>query len=99
MSMAHGLEVRVPLIDRRLAECVLALPRPSKLDPNTPKPVLVRALGGELPNKIVHRPKRGFTLPFEHWLRQALRPEIESKLSSPRGVLAGVLQPPSVRRV
>ncbi len=81
MSMAHGLEVRVPLIDHQLARRVLALPGSWKLDAATPKPLLVRALRGELPDKIVHRPKRGFTLPFEHWLRDALRPVVEESLS------------------
>jgi asparagine synthase (glutamine-hydrolysing) len=80
MSMAHGLEVRVPLIDHQLARRILALPGSWKLDAVTPKPLLVRALRGELPDKIVHRPKRGFTLPFEHWLRDALRPVVEGSL-------------------
>jgi asparagine synthase (glutamine-hydrolysing) len=80
MSMAHGLEVRVPLIDHRLARYILALPGSWKLDSRTPKPLLVRALGGQLPDQIVHRPKRGFTLPFEHWLRDALRPVVEETL-------------------
>jgi asparagine synthase (glutamine-hydrolysing) len=80
MSMAHGLEVRVPLIDHRLARRILALPGSWKLDSGTPKPLLVGALGGQLPEQIVHRRKRGFTLPFEHWLRDALRPMVEESL-------------------
>jgi asparagine synthase (glutamine-hydrolysing) len=80
MSMAHGLEVRVPLIDHRLASSVLALPGLWKLNSGTPKPLLVKALGGQLPDQIVHRRKRGFTLPFEHWLRDALRPVVEESL-------------------
>jgi asparagine synthase (glutamine-hydrolysing) len=76
MSMSQGLEVRVPLIDHRLAKAVLALPGHWKLN-GTPKKLLVGAMAGSLPDEIVHRPKRGFTLPFEHWMRQELRPEIE----------------------
>jgi asparagine synthase (glutamine-hydrolysing) len=53
------------------------LPGSWKLNEGTPKPLLVHALRGQLPDKIVHRPKRGFTLPFEHWMRDALRPVIE----------------------
>jgi asparagine synthase (glutamine-hydrolysing) len=90
MSMAHGLEVRVPLIDHHLAQRVLALPGPWKLNAGTPKPLLVKALRGELPENIVHRPKRGFTMPFEHWLRDALRPEIELSL---RKIAGGALGP------
>jgi len=82
MSMAHGLEVRVPLIDHQLARRVLALPGSWKLCARIPKPLLVKALRGQLPENIVHRPKRGFTLPFEHWLRDALRPRVEASLKN-----------------
>jgi asparagine synthase (glutamine-hydrolysing) len=92
MSMAHGLEVRVPLIDHHLAQRILALPGAWKLDPEMPKPLLVRALYGQLPAQIVHRTKRGFTLPFEHWLRDALRPVVEDALHKiDHGVLGGVI--------
>jgi asparagine synthase (glutamine-hydrolysing) len=82
MSMAHGLEVRVPLIDHQLVRRILALPGSWKLDSGMPKPLLVRALKGQLPDQIVHRPKRGFTLPFEHWLRDVLRPVVEETLGN-----------------
>jgi asparagine synthase (glutamine-hydrolysing) len=83
MSMSQGLELRVPLIDHQLAKAVLALPGAMKLN-GTPKKLLVEALAGSLPDEIVHRPKRGFTLPFEHWMRQELRSEIEPALSDQR---------------
>ncbi len=81
MSMAHGLEVRVPMIDDQLARQILALPGNWKTGGSSPKPMLVGALGDALPRSIVQRPKRGFTLPFEQWMREALRPEVESSLS------------------
>jgi len=81
MSMSQGLEVRVPLIDHELAKTVLAMPGRRKVN-GTPKKLLVGALAGSLPDEIVHRPKRGFTLPFEYWLRQDLREEIEPVLSA-----------------
>ena len=93
MSMSQGLEVRVPLIDHLLAKGVLALPGEWKLNA-TPKKLLVGALAGSLPDEIVHRPKRGFTLPFEHWMRQDLRSEIEPVLAAKRignGPLGGLL--------
>jgi len=100
MSMAHGLEVRVPLIDHQLVRRILALPGSWKLDSKTPKPLLVRALGGLLPDKIVHRPKRGFTLPFEHWLRDALRPVVEESLRKiGDGALGALINEPAARRV
>lgn len=101
MSMSQGLEVRVPLIDHQLARTVLGLPGVTKLDGSTPKKLLVQALEDSLPDQVVHRPKRGFTLPFEHWLRGDLRPEVESVLEKKiaGGPLAGMLDPGQVRQV
>jgi asparagine synthase (glutamine-hydrolysing) len=100
MSMAHGLEVRVPLIDHQLVRRVLSLPGSWKIDARTPKPMLVGALGGILPDKIVHRPKRGFTLPFEHWLRDALRPVVEESLHKiSDGPLGSLIDGLAARRV
>ncbi len=101
MSMSQGLEVRVPLIDHLLAKTVLALPGRTKLN-RTPKKLLVDALAGSLPDEIVHRPKRGFTLPFEHWMREELRPEIEPVLNAKRisgGPLHGLLDGNEAARV
>jgi asparagine synthase (glutamine-hydrolysing) len=101
MSMSQGLEVRVPLIDHQFAKAVLALPGAWKLN-GTPKNLLVGAMGGSLPDEIVHRPKRGFTLPFEHWMRQELRSEIEPVLSKKRigeGPLGGLLDGVQVENV
>ena len=101
MSMSQGLEVRVPLIDHQLAKAVLALPGAWKVN-STPKKLLVEALAGTLPDEIVHRPKRGFTLPFEHWIRQELRSEIEPVLSAKRigeGPLGGALDGGQVQQV
>jgi asparagine synthase (glutamine-hydrolysing) len=93
MSMSQGLEVRVPLIDHQLAKTVLAMPGACKLDRATPKTLLVAALEGSLPDTIVHRPKRGFTLPFEPWLRGEMRHEVEDVLlkNIRQGDLAGKL--------
>src|SRR5579863_4754023 len=101
MSMSHGLEVRVPLIDHVLARRVLSIPGNQKLN-GTPKKLLVEALSGSLPHEIVHRPKRGFTLPFEHWMRQELRPQIECALRTRRfsqGPLGGWLDGGQVQRI
>jgi len=101
MSMSQGLEVRVPLIDHQLAKAVLALPGAEKLNGHTPKKLLVAALESSLPDQIVHRRKRGFTLPFEHWLRDELRREVEPVLETKvgEGPLAEVLDRGQVQRV
>ena len=74
MSMAHGLELRVPFLDRALVEACFRIPGPEKLKGDSPKSLLLASLGVELPREVVNRPKRGFTLPFEHWLRHEMRP-------------------------
>lgn len=101
MSMSQGLELRVPLIDHRLAKWVLSLPGNSKLNA-TPKKLLVQALHGALPDEIVHRQKRGFTLPFAHWLRQELRAAVEPVLEAERvdaGPLGGLLNGKAVHSI
>jgi len=101
MSMSQGLEVRVPLIDHQLAKTVLGLPGAWKLDVGTPKRLLVGALQGTLPREIVHQPKRGFTLPFEHWLRAEFRSEVEPVLTKKigEGPLATLLDRTEVARI
>jgi asparagine synthase (glutamine-hydrolysing) len=80
MSMAHGLELRVPFLDRALVEACFRIPGERKLQGNSPKGLLLASLGVELPKDIVNRPKRGFTLPFERWLRGEMRPVVEDAL-------------------
>jgi asparagine synthase (glutamine-hydrolysing) len=81
MSMSHALEVRVPLIDHKLVEYLFTLPGDLKLDPHHPKPLLTRPLGRAIPDVCIHRPKRGFELPFAVWLRKGMRKEIRETLS------------------
>ena len=80
MSMAHGLELRVPFLDRALVEACFRIPGKKKLQGNLPKSLLLANIGVELPREIVNRPKRGFTLPFEQWLRGEMRPVVEDAL-------------------
>jgi asparagine synthase (glutamine-hydrolysing) len=80
MSMAHGLELRVPFLDRALVEACFRIPGDRKLQGDSPKSLLLASLGVELPREIVNRPKRGFTLPLERWLRGEMRPVVEDAL-------------------
>jgi asparagine synthase (glutamine-hydrolysing) len=66
-SMAHSVELRVPFVDHRLYETVLPY-LDDAYDKNFPKRMLVEAVG-DIPDEIVHRPKMGFTFPFEDWIR------------------------------
>ncbi len=80
MSMAHGLEVRVPLIDHELAAYVMGVPDSDRRADGTPKRLLVECLGGLLPEAVVRRPKQGFTLPLEPWMRGPLAGFCEQRL-------------------
>ncbi len=80
MSMAHGLEVRVPFLDHRLVEKVLATPGSLKFGPS-PKHLLIQTLGNLLPTEIVHRKKQGFALPWEHWLKHELKGFAQNELN------------------
>jgi asparagine synthase (glutamine-hydrolysing) len=82
MSMAHGLELRVPFLDRALVEACFQIPGNKKLQGDSPKGLLLASLGVALPKEIVNRPKRGFTLPFERWLRAEMKPMMEGTFSS-----------------
>lgn len=84
MSMAHGLELRVPFMDYTLVEYALSVPDKYKY-PHTPKKLLVDALGDLLPHEIVHRPKMGFTLPWEQWMKNELRGFCETHLHTLAG--------------
>jgi asparagine synthase (glutamine-hydrolysing) len=81
MSMAHALELRVPYLDRDLAEEALRLPVSVKVRAGRPKPILVDAIRPSLPSSVVNRRKRGFVLPFARWLRAELRECVTDVLS------------------
>lgn len=72
MSMAHALEVRVPFLDHELIEFALGVPDILKY-PHTPKQLLTESLKDLLPKEVVDRPKMGFVMPWEVWMRHDLR--------------------------
>src|SRR5579862_9412434 len=80
-GMAHGLEIRVPLLDRRVLDCAFALSGAARVPaggggPN--KPVLINALGELLPKHVLQFNKRGFSLSQAEWMRGPLRDFFES---------------------
>jgi asparagine synthase (glutamine-hydrolysing) len=84
-SMACSLEVRVPLLDRRVVEPAATLPAELKLCGFTTKHVLRQAMRGWLPNEIVARPKKGFGVPLGRWFRGDLEPLLQ-EVCSPEAV-------------
>jgi asparagine synthase (glutamine-hydrolysing) len=77
-SMAHGLEVRPPLLDHELMELAARIPASYKVRGGETKWMLKQAFASRLPDAAVNRPKHGFELPIDAWLRGALRETFES---------------------
>jgi asparagine synthase (glutamine-hydrolysing) len=71
-SMAHALEVRVPLLDHRVVEWGMALPTQRKIQDGEGKYLLKRALERDLPREIIYRRKQGFSIPLKQWFRGPL---------------------------
>lgn len=70
MSMWHGLEIRVPFLDKEVMLMAGAIDAAIKFKTTPPKYVLVKAFENELPEAIWKRKKQGFTFPFEGWLKE-----------------------------
>jgi asparagine synthase (glutamine-hydrolysing) len=70
-SMMYSLEVRVPFLDYRLVPLVLSLPDKYKIRCLQTKWLLKKIASGMLPSKIIHRKKRGFTVPVSAWLKKS----------------------------
>ena len=98
-SMAHGLEVRSPLLDHQLMEWAAQLPLALKLRGRVGKVLLREAVRDWLPAEIVDRPKHGFALPVADWLRRELRSLPEEVLLDPLARDRGAFDPAGVRRL
>ena len=99
MSMAHSLEVRVPLLDQRLVSFMTALPGEFKVKGLKLKYLLKRVAAKVLPPEILRRPKAGFTIPISRWLASDLRERMMDELSPDRVKRQGFFDPHAVRRM
>jgi len=99
VSMACSLEVRVPFLDTPLVEFVSTLPDDARVQPGISKALLRNALAGMIPPEILDQRKRTFTLPWEHWLRGALREQVQSSLKDLSPALQNGLHAAGVQRV
>jgi asparagine synthase (glutamine-hydrolysing) len=102
MSMASSVEVRVPFLDRDLAEFVAWNVRPEmklkgKHRPVT-KHIFREAMRGLLPPEVLRQPKAGFAAPVDYWLAHDLRPMVDDLLSESRVRRRGLFRPEEVRR-
>jgi asparagine synthase (glutamine-hydrolysing) len=82
-SMAHSLEVRVPMLDHKLVEWVSGLPPPFKLRGREGKFILKRAMEPHLPQEVLYRPKMGFAVPLASWFRGPLRERVQQSVLGP----------------
>jgi asparagine synthase (glutamine-hydrolysing) len=113
-SMAHSLEVRVPYLDPLVADAALSLPDTAKMD-STPddvanawsrsyreggtKRIILDVARRFLPPGFDHKPKRGFGMPFNAWLRGPLRELMLDTLSPAATAARGLLDPTAVAAV
>jgi asparagine synthase (glutamine-hydrolysing) len=73
ITMANSIELRVPLLDHKVLEFAAALPSSFKVHGLTTKYLLKEALRSRVPEPILKRPKTGFPVPYESWLRTDLK--------------------------
>jgi asparagine synthase (glutamine-hydrolysing) len=76
-SMAHALEVRVPILDHKLVEWMSRLPPELKLNHNQGKYLFKKSLEDRLPKDILYRKKMGFAVPLAKWFRGPLREKVQ----------------------
>ncbi len=96
-SMAVSLEVRAPLLDHRVVELALAMPLALKRQGSTQKVCLRSMLYARVPRTLVDRPKMGFGVPLERWLRGPLRDEMD-RLCAGDTIASLGMNPAPVRR-
>jgi asparagine synthase (glutamine-hydrolysing) len=97
-SMAHGLEVRPPLLDDELVERSFSLPSRYKLRGNSGKYLLKMAVRGKIPDEIIDRPKKGFGIPLASWLRGPLKDRIRDVVTGSPAFGNGILDGDVFRR-
>lgn len=97
-SMAVSLEARVPLLDHRVVRFAWELPQDLKLRNGQGKWLLRRVLDKYVPSSLVERPKMGFSVPIDKWLRGPLREWAADLLDTAGGAQAGLLDAAPIRR-
>ena len=96
-SMAHGLEARSPLLDHKLMEWAARIPSAQKMEGGVTKSILKSALEPFLPNEILYRPKMGFGVPIDEWLKGELREFAYDTLLSTQARQRGLITPAYVK--
>ena len=97
-AMASSLETRVPFLDHRIVEFALRQPLHAKIRSGRSKWLLRELLARHLPASMFERPKQGFSVPLDVWLRGPLRDWAESLLDPQQLARSGLIDPAAVRR-
>jgi asparagine synthase (glutamine-hydrolysing) len=97
--MAHGLEVRPPLLDHKLLELAAQIPSRFKVRGREGKSIFKQSFRGRLPTSAVDRRKQGFELPIDDWIRGPLRDMIEVSVLNSNAPVAGLINPTIARRL
>jgi asparagine synthase (glutamine-hydrolysing) len=98
-SMAHSLEVRVPLLDHHLVEWASSLPPDLKLRRGTGKYVFKKSLEQDLPHAVLYRSKMGFAVPIAAWFRGPLRKRLQTALHQGALAESGWFDPQALDRL
>jgi asparagine synthase (glutamine-hydrolysing) len=98
-SMAHALEVRVPLLDHKFVEWVSGLPSSSKLRNGEGKHIFKKALQPYLSDDILYRKKMGFSIPLASWLRGPLRESMTAAVLNPMLLDTGIFNPAFLKQM
>jgi len=98
-SMAHSLEVRVPLLDHKLVEWMSGLPSSYKLRGREGKYIFKRAMQPYLSNDILYRPKMGFGVPLASWFRGPLKEHVRDSLQGDTLRNTGIFDMPFLKRI
>ena len=98
-SMAYSLEARVPLLDHRIVEFAARLPQSLKVRGRETKHLLRKLLYRHVPKNLLDRPKMGFGIPVNRWLRNELRPLLDEYLAGDRVRREGFFRPEGVTRI
>ena len=99
MSMAAGVEVRVPFLDLDLVEFAQEIPARLKQRGSVGKWVLKKAMEPYLPKDVIYRPKSGFGAPLRRWMRFELKELLNDLLSEPSLRKRGLFNPVAVHRL
>jgi asparagine synthase (glutamine-hydrolysing) len=98
-SMAHGLEVRPPLLDHELLEMAARIPSRFKVRRGQSKWLFKRAYRSRLPSSAVDRPKHGFEIPVDAWIRGPLRDRFEATVLDRHARIGALVNQPTARKL